>query len=75
MKISKETISLLLSQLINNSISKGIFPNICKLRQVIPFFKSNSRLLCNNDNPISLLLHISKIFENVIHKRLNFFST
>ena len=26
MKISKETISLLLSQLINNSISKGIFP-------------------------------------------------
>ena len=75
MKISKETISLLLSQLINNSISKGIFPNICKLGQVIPIFKSNSRLLCNNYNPISLLLHISKIFENVIHRRLNFFST
>ena len=39
MKISKEIISLSLSQLINDSISKGSFPNICKLEQVIPIFK------------------------------------
>ena len=31
MKISKEIISLPLSQLINDSISKGSFSNICKL--------------------------------------------
>ena len=45
-KASKEIISLSLSQLINDFISKGSFPNICKLAQVIPIFKNDSRLLC-----------------------------
>ena len=63
----------ILSQLINNSISKGIFPDICKLAQVIPIFKNDSRLLCNNYRPILLLSNISKIFEKVIHCRLNLF--
>ena len=67
LKIAREIVSLPLSQLINNSISKGIFPEICKLAQVIPIFKNDSRLLCNNYRPISLLLSISKIFEKVIH--------
>ena len=62
-KISREIISLPLSQLINDSISKALFPNICKLAQVIPIFKINSRLLCTNYTPISLLSNISKIFE------------
>ena len=39
MKISEEIISLPLSQLINDSISMGAFPNICKLGQVIPIFQ------------------------------------
>ena len=73
MKISKEIISLPLSQLINDSISKGLFPNICKLAQVIPIFKNDSRLLCTNYRPISLLTNVSKIFEKVIHKRLYLF--
>ena len=71
MKISKEIISLPLSQLINDSISKGSFPNICKLAQVIPIFKNDSRLLCTNYLTISLLSNISKIIEKVIHSRLN----
>ena len=73
MKISKEIITLRLSQLINDSISKGSFPNICQLAQVIPIFKSDSRLLCTNYRPISLFSNMSKIFEKVIHSRLNFF--
>ena len=31
LQIAREIVWLLLSQLINNSISKGIFLNICKL--------------------------------------------
>ena len=73
MKISKEIISLPLYQLINDSIFKGPFSNICKLAQVIPTFKNDSRLLCTNYRPIFLLLNISKICEEVIHSRLNFF--
>ena len=73
MKISKEIISLPFSQLINDSISKRLFANICKLAQVIPIFKNDSRLLCTNYRPISLLSNISKIIEKVIHSRLNLF--
>ena len=72
MKISKKIISLPLSQLINDSIFKGSFPNICKIAQVIPIFKNDSRLLYTNYRPISLLSNLSKIFEKVIHSRLDF---
>ena len=73
MKISKEEISLTLSQLMNGSTSNGSFPNICKLTQVIPIFKNDSRLLCTNYRPTSLLSNINKIFEKVIHSSLNLF--
>ena len=72
MKISKEIIFLPISQLINNSICRGLFPNICKLAQVIPIFKNDSRFFSVNYRPISLS-NISKIFEKATHSRLNFF--
>ena len=62
LKIAREIVSLPLSELINNSISKRIFPDICKLAQVIPTLKNDSRLLCNNYRPVSLLSNISKKF-------------
>ena len=48
-----------------------LFPNICKLVQVIPIFKNDFRLPCTNYRTISLLMNISKIFEKGIHSRLN----
>ena len=73
LKITRNIALLPLSQLMNISIFRGIFPDSCKLEQVIPIFKNDPRLLCNNYRPILLLSNISKIFEKVIHCRLNLF--
>ena len=40
---------------------------------MIPVFKNESRLSCNNYRPISLLSNIGKIIEKLIHKTLNLF--
>ena len=71
LKIVREVVSLLLSQLITNSVSKGIFCNIWKLSQVIPILKNDSRLLCNNCRPILLLSIKCKMFEKVFCCKLN----
>ena len=73
MKISKEIISLRLSQLIMTPSPRGPFQIfVAKLAQVIPIFKNDSaRSLCTNYRPISLLSNISKMFEKVIHSKLN----
>ena len=49
-----------LAELINKSFQSGIFPDIFKITKVIPIFKSESQVLCNNYRPIPLL---SKILE------------
>ena len=69
----KDKISIPLSELINKSFSTGCFPNICRTAKVIPIFKTESRLLSNNDRPISLLQNLCKIIENIMHQRLNKF--
>ena len=43
------------------------------MAKVVPIFKSETRLLCNNYRPISLLSNIGKIIEKLMHQRLNFF--
>ena len=66
----KKTISLLFSELINKSFTQEIFPAAFKIAKVVPVFTSESRLLCNNYRPISLLSNVSKIIEKLMHKRL-----
>ena len=73
LKQTRNTVSLPLAKLINKSFETGIFPDICKVAKVVPIFKSETRLLCNNYRPISLLSNIGKITEKPMHKRLNFF--
>ena len=57
------------------SFETGIFPELCKVAKVIPIFKKDDELLCENYRPISLLPIFSKIFEKVIYKRMYQFLT
>ena len=70
MKQIKDVISAPLAKLINRSFHNGVFPNILKIAEVIPIFKSESRVACNNYRSISLLSNIGKIIEKLMHKRL-----
>ena len=45
----------------------GEFPNIMKLAEVVPLYKSKEHCLENNYRPISLLTTISKILEKIMY--------
>ena len=70
LKISNNFFSDKLTDIINLSFRTGIFPDLCKLAKVMPIFKKDNPLLCENYRPISLLPIFSKIFEKVIYKRM-----
>ena len=72
LKGAKNTVSLALSKLINKSFEIGIFPGIFKLAKVVHVFKSETRLLCYNQRPVSLFSNVGKIIETLMHRRLNF---
>ena len=55
-----------LSQLFNFSLSVGKFPEIWKTANVIPVYKKDDAMFCNNYRPISLLPCISKVFEKIL---------
>ena len=59
-----------LAELINKSFQGGIFPDIFKIAKFITVFKSESRVLCNNYTPISLLSDISKLIEKLMYKQV-----
>ena len=68
-----DKISIPLSEIIIKSFSTCSFRNICKTAKAIPIFKTESKLLCSNYRPISLLSNISKIIGKIMHQRLNKF--
>ena len=47
MKQLNDIIASPLAELINKSFQSGIFPDISKIAEVIPIFKSESRVLCS----------------------------
>ena len=52
------------------SLSKGIFPSMWKLANVIPIFKKDDRQLKENFRPVSLLISLSKTIEKIVFIRL-----
>ena len=70
MKQIKDVILAPLAKLFYRSFHNGVFPNILKIAEVIPIFKSESRVACNNFRRTFLLSNIGKIIEKLMYKRL-----
>ena len=69
-KTFNKALSELLTNLINLSFVKGVFPNVLKMAEVLPTFKKGDKTEKNNYRPISLISNVSKMLEKLICKRL-----
>ena len=72
-KLSFEFIVYPLVQIINRSISNGVFPDKLKIAKVIPVFKTDNPEYFINYRPISLLTNFLKFYEKVMHNRITNF--
>lgn len=64
------TLSSVISQLVNNSIRSGMFPDDQKIAKVTPIHKKGEKDKPGNHRPVSVLPVISKIFERYIADRI-----
>ena len=69
-KIIADIIAPLLSDLINEAVSSGIYPDAFKTARVTPIHKSGPKFDVKNYRPISVLPFMNKVFERVLHTRL-----
>ena len=67
--IADEIISIL-TNIINQSLCMGIFPNSLKIAKVNPVFKKGNPHTPDNYRPISLLPSISKVFEKIVYTQV-----
>ena len=51
----------------------GNFPDILKVVRMVPLFKKFDTAVVNNYKPITVISFMSKLFERLMRKRLNFF--
>lgn len=66
----RNIISPVLCKLFNCSIMEGTFPDILKIAEVIPIYKSGAQTDIRNYRPISILPVLSKLFERLLKSRL-----
>ena len=69
-KLAAGVLAAPLSKTINNSISKGVFPNEAKIALVSPLDKKTDKNSVLNYRPVSILPTFSKIFGKVIKNYL-----
>ena len=69
--LKKLSASLLtpLEKIFNKSLTEGVFPELMKLADISPLYKSKLDNEANNYRPISLLMTISKVLEKIVYQR------
>lgn len=71
LSLSSDYIAPILTKFFNASLITSIIPDDWKLARVIPVFKGKGEVSdMNNYRPISLISHISKIFEMSVHSQV-----
>ena len=70
LKVSSPIIVDSLTEIFNNSISTGNYPDEMKIAKCIPIYKKGKRNDPSNYRPISILSTINKIFEKILYTRL-----
>lgn len=73
MTASIDYISQPLSSIINCSFTEGTFPNDLKAALVTPLHKGGDRSCLTNYRPVSILISISKYFEEIFLSHLSSF--
>ena len=73
LKLALPHIKQPLMYICNLSLLEGVFPELLKIANVVPLFKSGDSMLFNNYRPVSLLSVLSKVFEKVMYSRLSEF--
>lgn len=69
-KKCSDSLTLPYTELINQSLNEGIFPDSLKISIVKPIHKNGELTDTNNYRPIALLPTSSKIFESIMCKRM-----
>ena len=71
MKQSVETYLPFLTKVIKLAITECELPDKLKKSKVIPLYKKQDPLKKENYRPISLLPHVSKVFERILYAQIN----
>ena len=66
LKSSATIISSTFAQIIDLSMSTGVYPKKLKMAKIIPIFKADDNTDANNYRPISLLSNFNRVFEKLI---------
>ena len=69
-KLAADSLSAPFTKIYNQSIQTGVVPNILKVSQVTPVYKSGDVTNPRNYRPISILSPFSKILEKLVYNQL-----
>ena len=73
LKYSSNVVSSTLAEIINHSISSGLYPTKLKMAKIISTFKAEDNTNANNYRPISLLFNFNRILKKLVYSRMESF--